>query len=76
MIKQRRLNTIEAKNKNFTVDNTTNREVDFATTNDEAIKKINVASTANNAANEKNVNVVTALNAINEKEQTSLTNLL
>ena len=75
LIKQRRLNIIETKNENFTVDNTTN-EKNFAIINDETIKKINVVNIANNATNEKNINIVIVFDAINEKKQILLTNLL
>ena len=62
MIKQRRLNTIETKNENIIVNNTAN-EKSFVIINDETIKKINVVSIANNATNEKNINVVIVLRA-------------
>ena len=76
LMKQQRLNTAEAKDENFIADNTADERVDFATTSGEAVKEINVASTANNATNEEGVDVATTLNAVNEKKQTSLTNLL
>ena len=76
LIKQRRLNTTEARGENFIVDNTASEKVDFAIINDETVKRIDVVNIANDATNEKDVNVATALNAVNEKEQISLTNLL
>ena len=75
LMKQRRLNTIETKNENITVNDTAN-EKSFVIINDEAIKKINVVNITNDATNEKNINVVTVFDAVNEKKQILLTNLL
>ena len=75
LIKQRRLNTTETKSENITVNDTAD-EKSFVITSNEAVKKINVVSTASNAANEKNVNVATVFDAISEKKQILLTNLL
>ena len=62
-VKQRRFNTTETKNENFTAEDTANEE------------NIDVA-TVFNAINEKKINVVIVFDAINEKEQISLTSLL
>ena len=79
LIKQRRLNTVEAGGEDITAGNTADGE-GFATTSGGAVEGVSVASTAGDAAGGAGVDVdfATAFDAVGEGggEQISLTSLL